>query len=371
MCHFFANPLTVFLSDDAKNEILDECHFEAVRFLPSFRRYIETIIENGEVEQAKSLLDDDERLKTHLRAYLQGSRRWSSIILRKLKFFLTSEIPSINFTELYLDAISHGIGPDQIANFTESIKRMQPDDTKSFLVRTLDAIKNGDVELGLDPWVDEAKKSVSLFTNFLEEIEVLQADAEEKGNSLRSKYSKQTKVLRATVIAQKVQLSQDTATLTQEDKAYTDMMDSLVDHLSEVLECDSVKDQCFYELWFFDSKAPYKDVFIPRPRGVVERALSRPHDYLNCSCCETGIAPTLPVTAILYQLYLDTGSLVNVADLWSAYNAIVGDENEEGLDERTALVLFYRGLAEMRAMGFVKQSRKKADHIAKLAWKGL
>ena len=76
-------------------------------------------------------------------------------------------------------------------------------------------------------------------------------------------------------------------------------------------------------------------------------------------------------TAILYHLYLETGSLINVADLWSALYAIVGEEKEDGLDERSALVLFYRALSELRIMGFVKQSRKKADHIAKLAWQGL
>lgn len=33
--------------------------------------------------------------------------------------------------------------------------------------------------------------------------------------------------------------------------------------------------------------------------------------------------------------------------------------------------LFSRALAELKYMGMVKSSRKKADHISKLAWKGL
>ena len=130
--------------------------------------------------------------------------------------------------------------------------------------------------------------------------------------------------------------------------------------------------------WLYDSRSPLKDVFTPRPRPVMERALSRPHDYLGCNCCQTSedsIKPTFPPTAILYQLYLETGSLINVADLWTAFYATLGGEEGEGgdgaTDERTALVLFYRALAELRSMGFVKPTRKKADHIAKLAWKGL
>ncbi|KAI1143434.1 origin recognition complex subunit 3 N-terminus-domain-containing protein [Hypoxylon sp. FL0543] len=373
MCHFYANPLTVFLSDATETEMLQAEHLEAVRYLPSVRRLVEAAIEKGDTKQARLLLHDDHHVRLLLQGCLQDSRQWSLDVLRKLKILTAAKSLPADFTGLYLDAISRGIDIDHITEFTESIKRMQPSDTEAFLNQVLDDIRNGDASLGLEQWASEIEQSVSLLTNMLAEVKALQADAEEQGSVLRSKYSGQTKVLRTTVIAQKVQLSQDTAALTKEDKAYTELIDKLVGHIKEVLQCDSAKDQCFNELWLFDSKAPYRDVFIPRPRGVVERALSRPHDYLNCSCCETkedSIVPSLPVTAILYQLYLETGSLINVADLWSAYYAIVGEDVAEGLDERAALVLFYRGLAEMRAMGFVKQSRKKADHIAKLAWKG-
>lgn len=32
---------------------------------------------------------------------------------------------------------------------------------------------------------------------------------------------------------------------------------------------------------------------------------------------------------------------------------------------------FQRALAELRCLGLIKSSRKKTDHVAKLAWKGL
>ncbi|KAI1382237.1 origin recognition complex subunit 3 N-terminus-domain-containing protein [Hypoxylon crocopeplum] len=374
MCHFYANPLTVLLSDNIENDMLREEHFEAVRCLPSFRRYVEALIEKDEIEQAKLLLDDDQHLMTLLQRSLRDSRQWGLSLLHKLKVLTAGKILSSDFVGLYLDAISRGIEFDQISGFAESIKRMQPADSKAFLSQVLDDMKDGDPSLGLDPWADETEESHSFFDSTLNKVKALQANAEEQGIVLRSKYNGKTKLLRTTVVAQKVQLSQDTATLTDEDKAYTDLMDALVEHLKETIQCDSAKDLCLNELWFFDSKAPYRDVFIPRPRGVVERALSRPHDYLNCSCCEAkegGMIPTMPATAILYQFYIETGSLINVADLWSAYYAVIGEENEDGLDEQAALVLFYRGLAELRSMGFVKQSRKRADHIAKLAWKGL
>lgn len=375
MSHFYANPLTVFMSEEVEIKTIQPEHFEAVRALPSFRQSVETAMQRGDVGYTKLLLDDDQFLATHVRECLHDSRKWVVKLLRTLKYLNAGKASSSGFAQLYLDAIAIGIDLDgEHAEFVESVQQMQPSDAVLFLTQVLDAIKEGDWTLGLDQWAGEGEQAVTLLSSILADIKDLQAKAEDEGHVLRSKYSRQSKVLRTTVIAQKVQLSQDTAALTDKDKAFTSLIDRLVAHLQGTLSCERAEHMLFNEIWLYDSRTPYKDVFIPRPRAVVERALSRPHDYLGCSCCKTEedhIAPTLPATAILYQLYLETGSLVNVADLWSAYLAIVGEENEDGLDERTALVLFYRGLAELKAMGFVKQTRKKADHIAKLAWKGL
>jgi origin recognition complex subunit 3 len=70
-------------------------------------------------------------------------------------------------------------------------------------------------------------------------------------------------------------------------------------------------------------------------------------------------------------MYLETGSLINIFDLWSAFFEMVGGGEEQKCDERDALVLFYRALADLKSLGMVKQSKKKADHVAKVAWKGL
>ncbi|KAI0594462.1 origin recognition complex subunit 3 N-terminus-domain-containing protein [Biscogniauxia sp. FL1348] len=375
MCHFYANPLAIFLAEELEADVLQKEHIESIRGLPSFRRLVETAVQEGDIEQARLLLDDDKHLVEHVRNCMQQSRRWVVDLLRILNMMVISTSPSGDFVGLYLDAVLNGVDlSDQNIDFGESIKRMQPVDSASFLTRVLDAIKDGDSGLGLDACVEELENTVTILSGMLADTKQLQKDAEEQGHVLRSKYSGQNKILRATVVAQKVQLSHDAATLTDEDKSYTALTDRLMEHLQSLLRIKGAGDMPYNEIWLYDAKTPYRDVFVPRPRTVVERALSRPHDYLGCSCCKSRgeqIMPTLPATAILYQLYLETGSLINSADLWSAYFATVGEDNEEGLDERTALVLFYRALAEMRAAGFVKQSRKKADHIAKLAWKGL
>lgn len=68
-------------------------------------------------------------------------------------------------------------------------------------------------------------------------------------------------------------------------------------------------------------------------------------------------------------MYLESGNLINVHDLWLAFNAIIGQESDD--DAETIMALFQRSLAELRYLGLIKASRKKTDHVAKLAWKGL
>ncbi|KAH9902265.1 origin recognition complex subunit 3 N-terminus-domain-containing protein [Xylariomycetidae sp. FL2044] len=375
MCHFYANPLTSLLSPGIEIGMLGPEHFDAVRCLPSFRQCVETYIEDGKIQQAKELLENDERVFEFLLNQLQSARHWVVSALRTLKILMSGKDTSADFASLYLNGMSNGVDlGEHNVEFAESIKRMPPTESILFLKRFLEVIEEGDELLGLDAWASESGETASLLSSILAEVEKLHEEAQQQGHSLRSKYSGQSKIVRTTVVAQKVQLSRDSAALTDEDVAYTGLMDRLLEHLHMVLHSHSAENIPFHEIWIYDSKAPYRDVFIPRPRVALERALSRPHDYLGCPCCKTSdeqIKPSFPTTAILYQLYLETGSLINVADLWSAYYAIVGEDNEGGLDERTALVLFYRALAELRAMGFVKQSRKKVDHVAKLAWKGL
>ncbi|KAI0022218.1 origin recognition complex subunit 3 N-terminus-domain-containing protein [Xylariomycetidae sp. FL0641] len=374
MCHFYGNPLAVLLSGQSSPELFQDAHFEALRSLPSFRRVVEAAVADRDVNKARLLLDDDEYFYACLRENLTKSQSWSRQLLFAIKV-LSINKPSSEFAGLYLDALSHGIDlTDHHAEFAESIKRQQPADCILFLTKVLDITQNGDSTLGLTSWAHHRDTLLADLQGLLAEVQQLCDVAEEKGHVLRSEYSGQSKVVRTTVVAQKVQLSRDSAALTEDDKSYTALIDRLVETLTKRLQTERIEDVPFHEIWLFDSRIPYKDVFIPRPRVAVERALSRPHDYLGCSCCssqEDQIAPTQPTTSILYQLYLETGSLINVADLWSAYYAIVGEGDEDGTDERRALVLFYRAMAEMKVLGLVKQSRKKADHVAKLAWKGL
>ncbi|POR31822.1 Uncharacterized protein TPAR_07934 [Tolypocladium paradoxum] len=381
MCHFYANPLGIITSPDAlQGDVTQPEHIAALRNLPSFRNHVERAVQLGDdesLQHAKSLIQDDDYLLTKVRENDRARQQWIGSILRSILVLEAAGAQHGTFSTAYVNAMVSGVEVSDQSAVVDCIRRMGGDELSAMLTRIIALFKEGDSSLNLGPSVE--KQDVELQSTLgaqLVELDRLRATAEREGFSLRSKYSGQSKVMRTTVIAQRVQLSQDSAALRDEDKQLTAVVDEVMKLLTTHFADTDPSAVLFSECWLYDSRSPSREVFVPRPRAVFERSLGRPHDYLGCACCkpgEEGIQATLPATAILYQLYLETGSLINVADLWSAFHSLVGQQQQQEQhavesDERKTLVMFYRGLAELRALGFVKASKKKADHIAKVKW---
>lgn len=192
---------------------------------------------------------------------------------------------------------------------------------------------------------------------------------------LRSEYDHRNSVVKSTVVQQRVRLSKGRAKQPQQNIEYTKIIDRLHSVLETYLAEILVKPQDLFlhEVFLFDMKNTLKETFGPRPRFAVERALSSPFDYLISSSEASGarISTKQPATAILYQLYLESGALVNVHDLWHAFYAVFESDEGEACDEQMIMALFYRALSELKAFGMVKASRRNVDHVAKSAWIGL
>lgn len=393
MSHFYANALSVLLASEIEGgeEILQAEHIEALRHLPSFRNEVEEAVglaTTDSLQHARSLLEDDDYLLSQARASNDCRQGWMDGQLRSLLVREAAGAIQPPLSRAYVDSLSTTYPESGNGSLTENIRRIGLGALIGMLRRVISIFKEGEPSLRLQP---ASKGEDIALLGFLEEtlsrLEQLESDAESAGITLLTKYSSQSKVMRTTVIAQRVQLSRDSAALRDEDKQLTDIVDAVSERLTVHIRASRPEKVLFSETWLYDSRSPLRDIMVPRPRVTFKRSLARPYDYLACSCCRGGDAEdgtmqaTLPATSILYHLYLEAGSLINVADLWSAFYALVSghkeeeeesEENDEEQqkqhDERKALVMFYRGLAELRAMGFVKSSKKKTDHIAKVRW---
>ncbi|KAL6878664.1 origin recognition complex subunit 3 N-terminus domain-containing protein [Trichoderma novae-zelandiae] len=397
MCHFYANALSVLMAPETGEEegILQAEHVEALRHLPSFRHEVETAVERATadgLQHARSLLEDDDYLLAEARA--SNERRQDSMD-NHLRLLLVREAAGAvppPFSRAYVDSLSTAYSESGNGGLTEHIRRMGSGALASMLRRVISIFKGGESSCHLRPASKEHDMALlSSLEEALSRLEKLEADAQGAGMTLHTKYSSQSKVMRTTVIAQRVQLSRDSAALRDEDKQLTAIVDAVSERLATHFGPGRAERELFSEAWLYDSRSPLRDVMVPRPRVTFRRSLARPYDYLSCGCCRGDAAgvvqATLPAVSILYHLYLEAGSLINVADLWSAFYALVreekegedgaeGEDEDEGeqretrrqRDERRALAMFYRGLAELKAMGFVKSSKKKTDHIAKVRW---
>ncbi|KAK2626703.1 hypothetical protein QTJ16_003878 [Diplocarpon rosae] len=377
MCHFYGNPLSI-LTGQTKNwsiiNIMQPRHLELLRMLPSFKKLTEKLVGARKLTRVRGLLEDDNLLRQEVSDSLALASVETTRILRTMHLVASCSSVSVSKIELYI-AIFQGnfIDSEYIRSMIDSIKRMGPEDLVEFLRRLIRCIEEGSSEMDLEEWADDAAQFICEISSIQSQIFSLLEESKATGKPVRSSYAIHSKGVRTTVIAQRVQLSYENSTLSAQDKEFTGLVDSISGLLLDHFTCGNPQDMFLNEIWLFNSTSPYTDYFSPRPRTSIERALSAPFDYLTCACCDPseGLSSNHPATAILYQMYLETGSLINIFDLWSAFFEMISGGDHQKIDERDGLVLFYRALADLKSLGMVRQSKKKANHLAKVAWKGL
>ncbi|KAH8602888.1 origin recognition complex subunit 3 N-terminus-domain-containing protein [Bisporella sp. PMI_857] len=372
MFHFYSNPLAVLSNFTELSRMMNSLtplHLEAVRKLSSFQELVKLLFDNNDKIHAKKLLEDDDVLREEIELSLKSTSVKLTHLSRKMQVIASIAKGPVGKVELYLKAFKGTLNDsDIILGLFDNIKRMSPQELAS-LIDTIEAVaQNGSLELGLDGWLNEEPDFALEIGEVRKQVALLAAT----GNPVRSSYAAHSKAVRTTVIAQKVQLSYEKSSLSREDIEYTKLIDQFLETLRGYLTCENPQQWFLNEVWLFDFTFPYKDVFAPRPRHVLENALFEPSGYLlSCDPSVEVLSSASVPTAIIYHMYLESGSLINISDLWTSFFSIMEGEGDEGCDERTALMLFYKGLADLKLLGMIKQSKRKVDHLGKSLWRGL
>ena len=296
-------------------------------------RLVESKLDQGDARAVRSLLNDDtyllETVSRHRNLCQDSTKSMldSIDVLREASSCLNR--PSLLRSELYIKAVAGELGEDTlIRELLLTVRKMSSDRLAALLekLRSLN-LQSAPLE-GLPQIWDTLDK--------------LTKSQDATDEPLRSEHDLRHETLRTTVVAQKVEISKQRTALSERDAAYSKLVRQ-THRLLESYFADNLMDVrtlFLDEIYFYDFKSPLRDVFAPRPRHSLERALATPHDYLGCSCCKPsteGLSSTQPGTAILYQLYLESGALINAFDLWSAFYAIVGGDDGEDCDEANAL----------------------------------
>ncbi|XP_063954258.1 origin recognition complex subunit 3-like [Lytechinus pictus] len=153
-----------------------------------------------------------------------------------------------------------------------------------------------------------------------------------------------------------------------------DFFDSL---FSKYLLCP--KTIPLHEVFYYNNVSEIRQRLNAPPRSAIQTALSNPNYYLQNSDCEKldeGITSSLPDVCIVYKLHLECGRLVNLYDWLQAFITVIQGECDTGNDDTSKKpdsvlqARFIRAVSELQFLGFIKPTRKKTDHVARLTWGG-
>ena len=325
-------------------------------------RTIQELTENKEKLRAQKLVKDDAYLRNDISDLLNYARESfhklsNAIEVLSLMHSASPGKTNLTWSALYIRAMSGELVNSPIVRELSMSMRKLPSDALLTLLDNLSVIPSLDIK--------QEQKDLST----LVETAASSSDA-----PLRSEYDIHHETLRTTVIAQKVSLSKHRAALSKDDQEYSQLVDRFDAKLKDYFEENLVhpREICLSELLIFDSKGAYRQTLGPSPRQAIERALTNPHDYLNCECCdveESRLSPTQPPTAILYQLYLESGAIINISDLWEAFKTILSSEEEPEDESKEAEVLYvYQNLEPNASLTYTLGLCSIVDWLSSSTW---
>ncbi|EPS26008.1 hypothetical protein PDE_00944 [Penicillium oxalicum 114-2] len=331
--------------------------------LPSFRMFCEDLIDSGSLEDVRSLVENDQVLLReairHVGVGQQSMRHLFDavgVIYSCLQHTQTAK--KMNVSDLAVRGLSGELGESQVLDDMLATMRTFDSEKMARLVESLP--QRAFADLPIEDIRADFATLVSAHTHAL---------------PLRSEYNINSSVMKTTVVQQRILLSKGKSNLLKQDLEYTRIVDRLVGAFQEYFAEFLIQPQelFMHEAFLFDFRNPLKETFTPRPRFAIERALANPFDYLTSSNDpgNARISAKQPATAILYQLYLESGALVNIHDLWQTFYSVFESQQGDACDERLVMALFYSALSDLRSFGMVKNSRKKTDHLSKSVWMGL
>ncbi|XP_070568505.1 origin recognition complex subunit 3-like [Ptychodera flava] len=386
MDHFFEQPATVLccqLSDAVERiKTFDSKALDQFRRLQSFRRYVE----KQKPQEQKALLLDDKHFKGVLQQMIE--QLWSYHAdfhpIMHCMHILTFELPGHpmgkRIRELYAMCLQGDIV--QSDNYQEAKKLlslMARDELVTLLIKITSYIEEKDFE---NDEFDEITLQLDTFVAQFNSLDDLHEPAEIKEEE-RNEPSTTPKP-GATKLYQLQQQLRESAKKKKMPSKYEVLRTKTLAYLEEVFGkyLRSPSALPMYEVFYYESVSTVRRHLNASPRAAIQTALTNPHYYLQCDCCEAepvGIPVTSPDVCIAYKLHLECGRLINLYDWLQAFITVVGEDDEDEdvkkdksqqSPDQVLHARFIRAVSELQFLGFIKPTKKKTDHVARLTWGG-
>ncbi|XP_018563187.1 origin recognition complex subunit 3 isoform X2 [Anoplophora glabripennis] len=353
--------------------------FENVRRLISFRK----LVENESYENRIKLLTDDEYLKIVLEEEINKIIKY----IRRLHIFLkcllimVEDLPKAplgkQVRELYSVTVSKNISKTPEYKECFQLLGFQSKEELSVkLSKVIDylspLINSHSKQNKIKDFVNQLNTFLNNMNNFnMNDIEEAVLEIENEDNVITGQMDR--KQLKEKLLRMSKQTDKP---LNKYERIRKDIIQCIKDTMDKYL----IEPNTFYfhEIFFFNNIS-IQNYIIGAHRSAIHNALNDPHYYLQCaSCCEipnnSAIKLTMPDICIAYKLHLECGKMINLYDWLQAFLSILDPadvDNESRREVNPELqARFTQAVAELEYLGFVKSSKRKADHVTRLTWGG-
>ncbi|XP_052501806.1 origin recognition complex subunit 3 isoform X2 [Budorcas taxicolor] len=377
--HFYSQPLSVLCCNlpEAKRRthFLSANQCENIRRLPSFRRYVEKQSSQKQV----ALLTSDKSLKEETQSLLENLHVYHTnyfLALRCLHQF-TSSLPKYplgrQIRELYCMCLEKNIwDSEEYASVLQLLRLLAKDELMAMLQNCFKVFQSSSAkELG-----NTAKK----IEEFLAQFQSLDETKEEEDTSQsQSKGLQKTDLYHLQKSLLEMKELRSTSKRQTKFEVLREQVVSFVDSLVReyLLPPDT---QPLHETLYFSSAHTLRQHLNAAPRIALHTALNNPYYYLKNEALrsEEGCIPNVaPDICIAYKLHLECSRLINLVDWSEAFATVVTaaekmDANSVTSEERNEVIhaRFIRAVSELELLGFIKPTKQKTDHVARLTWGG-
>ncbi|XP_051880142.1 origin recognition complex subunit 3 isoform X2 [Pristis pectinata] len=382
--HFYSQPLSLLCcalnetNARVQNLTHDDC--ELIRQLPSFMGYVD----DQDSEKQVELLTNDQYLKTVVQTLLTTLHIYHKNYFPVLKclHIFTSSLPKYplgkQIRELYITCLESNIWEnEEYSSAFQLLRMMARDELVCLLQECIEVLQSSEhTSLTL---------SVQTLEDFLAKFqkldEVPKEDVEE-GQECKARSQKSLQKKTDLYQLQKTLMEMKELKRSKKPSKFEVLRMDVLEFMDKLVRKYLVppETQPLHELVYFKAASALRRHLNAAPRAGLQIALSNPYYYLKNEALKseggtiTNVAPDI---CIIYKLHLECGRLINLYDWLQAFATVVRaaegkdrDKINNGQVDGVLHARFIRAVSDLEFLGFIKPTKLKTDHVARLTWGG-
>ncbi|KAG7465667.1 hypothetical protein MATL_G00155890 [Megalops atlanticus] len=386
--HFHSQPLSVLCrkKEEAveRAQKLSHQEVERIRQLPSFMRFVE----KQEPEEQVQLLTSDDHVKEVCQKLLEDLRRYHKNfypILRCLHV-LTSSLPKYplgkQMRELHVSCLERNVWEtEEYESALQLLRMLAKDELVAALQKCVEILKPGKTKNMRDA-LQQLGTLTARFQQPDSSADPPAAEGSTEGKEDDSAPGQGLQKKTDLFHLQKTLLEMKESRRSKKKSPFELLRNETVEYIDSLVKMHlaTPESQPLYEVYYYTSSGTLRRHLNATPRTSIQTALSHPYCYLQNEALKNeagAISSSAPDLCIVYKLHLECGRLINLYDWLEAYSTVVTaakgddpDSGEKGKISEVRHARFIRAVSELEFLGFVKSTKQKTDHVARLTWGG-